>query len=112
VILALAALADTPSRITGISHLRGHETNRLAALTNEINNIGGHATELEDGIEVLPSDNLHGGLWQTYQDHRMATAGAIIGLRVAGIEIEDINVVSKTMPTFVELWTALLERKA
>jgi 3-phosphoshikimate 1-carboxyvinyltransferase len=112
VILALAALADTPSRISGISHLRGHETNRLAALTNEINNIGGNATELEDGIEVLPSDNLHGGLWQTYQDHRMATAGAIIGLRVAGIEIEDINVVAKTMPTFVELWTALLERKA
>jgi len=112
VILALAALADTPSRITGISHLRGHETNRLAALTNEINNIGGHATELEDGIAVLPSDNLQGGLWQTYQDHRMATAGAIIGLRVAGIEIEDINVVAKTMPTFVELWTALLERKA
>jgi 3-phosphoshikimate 1-carboxyvinyltransferase len=112
VILALAALAETPSRITGIAHLRGHETNRLAALTNEINNIGGNATELEDGIEILPSSNLHGGLWQTYQDHRMATAGAIIGLRVPGIEIEDINVVGKTMPNFVELWTALLEQKA
>jgi 3-phosphoshikimate 1-carboxyvinyltransferase len=112
VIVALAALADTPSRITGIAHLRGHETDRLSALTNEINNVGGHAKELEDGIEIEPSSNLHAGLWQTYQDHRMATAGAIIGLRVPGIEIEDINVVGKTMPNFVELWTALLEQKA
>jgi len=112
VIIALAVLADTTSRITGIAHLRGHETDRLAALTTEINGIGGNAKELEDGIEIIPSPNLHAGLWQTYEDHRMATAGAIIGLRVAGIEIEDINVVSKTMPDFVELWSALLEQKA
>ena len=112
VIIALAVLADSPSRITGIAHLRGHETDRLAALTQEINNIGGEAKELFDGIAIVPSSDLHGGLWKTYEDHRMATAGAIIGLRVTGIEIEDINVVSKTMPNFVELWSELLEQKA
>jgi 3-phosphoshikimate 1-carboxyvinyltransferase len=112
VIVALAVLAETPSRITGIAHLRGHETDRLAALTTEINNIGGKATELPDGIAIEPSVNLHGGLWHTYEDHRMATAGAIIGLKVPGIEIEDINVVTKTMPNFVELWSELLEPKA
>lgn len=108
VVIALAVLADSPSRITGIAHLRGHETDRLAALTNEINNIGGKATELEDGIAIEPSNELHGGTWGTYEDHRMATAGAIIGLRVPGITIEDVSVVSKTMPEFVSLWTELL----
>jgi 3-phosphoshikimate 1-carboxyvinyltransferase len=108
VVIALAVLADSPSRITGIAHLRGHETDRLAALTNEINNIGGKATELEDGIAIEPSDELQSGTWGTYEDHRMATAGAIIGLRVPGITIEDVSVVSKTMPEFVSLWTDLL----
>ncbi len=108
VVIALAVLADGPSRITGIAHLRGHETDRLAALTNEINNIGGKAAELEDGIAIEPSNELHGGIWGTYEDHRMATAGAVIGLRVPGITIEDVSVVSKTMPEFVSLWTGLL----
>jgi 3-phosphoshikimate 1-carboxyvinyltransferase len=108
VIIALAVLANGPSRITGIAHLRGHETDRLAALTHEINNIGGKATELGDGIAIEPSTELHSGTWKTYEDHRMATAGAIIGLRVPGITIEDISVVSKTMPEFVSLWNELL----
>lgn len=112
VIIALAVLADTPSRITGIAHLRGHETDRLAALTKEINKIGGNATELADGIAIEPSAGLHSGTWSTYEDHRMATAGAIIGLRVPGLTIEDVSVVSKTMPEFVSLWNDLLEIKA
>jgi 3-phosphoshikimate 1-carboxyvinyltransferase len=112
VIIALAVLADSPSRITGIAHLRGHETDRLAALTTEINSIGGKATELEDGIAIEPSSALHSGTWHTYEDHRMATAGAIIGLRVPGITIEDVSVVSKTMPDFVALWNGLLEIQA
>jgi 3-phosphoshikimate 1-carboxyvinyltransferase len=112
VVIALAVLADSPSRITGIAHLRGHETDRLAALTKEINNIGGNAVELVDGIAIEPSSTLHSGTWSTYEDHRMATAGAIIGLRVAGITIEDVSVVSKTMPEFVALWNELLESKA
>ena len=82
-IVALAALASGPSRITGIGHLRGHETNRLAALTAEINALGGSVTELDDGLDIQPA-RCTGGLWHTYEDHRMATAGAIIGLAVPG----------------------------
>jgi 3-phosphoshikimate 1-carboxyvinyltransferase len=108
VIIALAVLAEGPSRITGIAHLRGHETDRLAALTTEINKIGGKATELEDGVAIEPSTELNCGTWNTYEDHRMATAGAIIGLRIPGITIEDVSVVSKTMPEFVALWNDLL----
>ncbi len=107
-IAAIAALASTPSELTGISHLRGHETDRLAALVAEINGIGGRAIELAGGIKIEPS-KLTGGLWKTYEDHRMATAGAIIGLRVAGIEIQDISVTSKTMPNFSQLWQEMLE---
>ena len=111
VIAALAAIADTPTVIRGVAHLRGHETDRLAALAAEINRIGGIARETADGLEIDPSNNLHGALWQTYEDHRMATAGAIIGLRVPGIEIEDITTTSKTMPNFAELWKNMLEAK-
>jgi 3-phosphoshikimate 1-carboxyvinyltransferase len=107
VIAALAALAKSKSFISGVAHLRGHETNRLKALVDEINSIGGKATETQDGLIVEPAD-LRGGLWKTYGDHRMATAGAIIGLRVPGIEIEDITVTSKTMPGFELLWSKML----
>lgn len=111
VIAALAALADTPSQIRGVAHLRGHETDRLSALVSEINSIGGDATETPDGMIIKPA-KLHGGLWKTYEDHRMATAGAIIGLRVPGIEIEDISVTTKTIPEFVNLWEKMLQGKA
>lgn len=107
VIAALASLADTKSTIRGVAHLRGHETDRLKALVSEINSIGGRATETEDGMIIEPAE-LTGGLWRTYEDHRMATAGAIIGLRVPGIKIEDINVTSKTMPSFSRLWSEML----
>ncbi|MEY3326053.1 MAG: 3-phosphoshikimate 1-carboxyvinyltransferase [Actinomycetota bacterium] len=106
-IAAIGALATTPSEITGISHLRGHETDRIKALVTEINRIRGSAQELEDGIAITPA-KLSGGVWHTYADHRMATAGAIIGLRVPGIEIEDISVTSKTMPEFPSLWLKML----
>jgi 3-phosphoshikimate 1-carboxyvinyltransferase len=102
-IVAIAALASGPSRITGIGHLRGHETDRLAALAAEINALGGAVTELEDGLAIEPRP-LTGGLWHTYEDHRMATAGAIIGLAVEGVEIEDIATTSKTLPQFADLW--------
>ena len=111
VVAALAALADTPSQIRGVAHLRGHETDRLSALVSELNSLGGDATETDDGMIIKPG-KLHGGLWKTYEDHRMATAGAIIGLRVPGIEIEDISVTSKTIPEFVNLWEQMLKGKA
>jgi 3-phosphoshikimate 1-carboxyvinyltransferase len=107
VIAALAALANSPTTIRGVAHLRGHETDRLSALVNEINSIGGDATETPDGMNINPS-KLRGGLWRSYEDHRMATAGAIIGLRIPGIEIEDITVTSKTIPQFVALWNQLI----
>lgn len=109
VIAALAAIAVSPTKISGVAHLRGHETDRLAALAAEINRIGGIARETPDGLEIDPSDNLHGAVWQTYEDHRMATAGAIIGLRVEGLEIEDISTTSKTMPDFAQLWATMLD---
>lgn len=106
-LVALAALADGPSRITGIGHLRGHETDRLAALAAEITGLGGSVTELDDGLAIEPAQ-LHGGLWRSYEDHRMATAGAIIGLAVPGVEIDDIGTTAKTLPQFPELWQGAL----
>lgn len=106
-LVALAALAHGPSEFTGIAHLRGHETDRLAALVTEINKLGGHATELPDGIRLEPAA-LHGGEWHSYHDHRMATAGAIIGLAVEGVEIENIATTSKTLPEFPTMWSEML----
>ena len=106
-VVALAALADGASRITGIAHLRGHETDRLAALAAELNALGGRVTEREDGLEIEPAP-LTGGLWHSYEDHRMATAGAIIGLAVSGIEIDDIATTAKTLPQFPALWSGTL----
>ena len=108
VVAALAVLADSPSTITGIGHIRGHETDRLAAMATEINRIGGHCEETEDGWIIHPSSNLHGELWHSYEDHRMATAGAIIGLRVPDIEVENIETTSKTMPNFASMWSDML----
>lgn len=102
-VAALAALAATPSELTGIAHLRGHETDRLAALSAEINRLGGRCEELHDGLRITPAD-LHGGVWHSYADHRMATAGAIIGLLVPGVEVEDIQTTSKTLPGFETMW--------
>lgn len=109
-IAALAALAESPSKLTGIAHLRGHETDRLRALVNEINSLGGDAEELEDGILIRPAQ-LHAGVWKTYEDHRMATSAAIIGLRVPGVEVEDIAVTGKTMPEFASLWLKMFGGK-
>ena len=107
-LIALAALATTPSTFTGIAHLRGHETDRLRALVTEINRLGGDATELPDGIRLEPAP-LHGGVWQSYHDHRMATAGAIIGLAVDGVKVDDIGTTAKTLPDFPAMWTAMLD---
>ncbi|MGO2826961.1 MAG: 3-phosphoshikimate 1-carboxyvinyltransferase [Corynebacterium casei] len=106
-VAALAALAETPSRLTGIAHLHGHETDRLKALATEINSLGGDVTELDDGLQINPAP-LHGGLWHAYADHRMATAGAIIGLRVEGVEVDDIDTTAKTLPGFARMWEKML----
>ncbi len=108
-IVALAALAEGPSEITGIGHLRGHETDRLAALAAEINGLGGAVTELDDGLAIDPRP-LHSGTWKAYDDHRMATAGAIIGLAVDGVLIDDIGSTAKTLPQFATLWREMLDQ--
>lgn len=106
-VAALCALADGPSRLTGIAHLRGHETDRLAALAAELGAVGCGVTELADGLEITPGP-LHGALWRAYADHRMATAGAIIGLVTDGVEVDDIDSTSKTMPGFARMWSDML----
>ncbi len=107
-IAAAATLANSPSRLRGIAHLRGHETDRLAALVTEIERLGGSARELEDGIEIFPRSNLHGARMESYEDHRMATFAAILGLKVPGIEIVNVETTAKTLPDFKQQWTDML----
>lgn len=101
-----------PSLITGIGHIRHHETDRIAALVAEINGLGGRAEELDDGIAIRPArldaSGPSGGLWRAYADHRMATTGALIGLVVDGVEVDDIACTSKTLPDFPEMWARML----
>jgi 3-phosphoshikimate 1-carboxyvinyltransferase len=106
-IAALCALADSPSHLRGIGHLRKHETDRLAALTREINALGGNVTEEETALHITPAP-LHAGVFHTYDDHRLATAGAVLGLVIEGIEVENIATTRKTLPDFPGLWSSLL----
>lgn len=110
-VAAMAALAAGPSRLRGIAHLRGHETDRLAALSIELNGLGGDAKETDDGLEIRPA-SLRGGTWHAYADHRMATAGAILGLVVDGIDVDDIATTAKTMPDFPARWARMLNGSA
>ena len=110
-IAALATLADSPSRLRGIAHVRGHETDRLEALSTEINRLGGHCEQTDDGLIITPRP-MHGGVFETYHDHRMATAGTIIALRVPGIQIRNVATVGKTMPEFTTMWTDMLDSAA
>lgn len=109
--LAAVATAGSVSQLHGVAHLRGHETDRLAALSAEINGLGGQCVETPDGL-VITARPLHGGVWRSYADHRMATAGAIVGLRVPGVEVEDIGTTAKTLPEFPQLWADMLAGQA
>ncbi|GAB2987874.1 3-phosphoshikimate 1-carboxyvinyltransferase [Nocardioides montaniterrae] len=105
-IAALCAVASTPSRLTGVEHIRMHETDRLAALARELTSLGADVDELPDGLVIRPAP-LHGGLFRTYADHRMAHAGVIIGAAIPGVEVEDIATTSKTFPDFATFWSGL-----
>lgn len=107
VVAAVASLADSPSRLRGIAHIRGHETDRIAALATELNGLGGDVAETEDGLTLRPRP-LHGGVFRSYADHRMAQAGAVIGLAVPGVLVEDIATTTKTLPDFPEMWARML----
>ena len=106
-VAALAALAASPSWIRGVAHIRGHETDRLAALATELRRLGSDVEETEDGLHIRPA-TLHGGAVRTYHDHRMATFGAVLGLRVPGVEVENVATTAKTLPGFVQLWDTML----
>lgn len=107
---AILVFADKPTDMVGIGHLRGHETNRLEALVNEIRRIGGVAEELPDGlrIEPVPSETLHEANMETYADHRMATFAAMLGLRIPDIQVINVATTRKTLPDFVGMWNGML----
>jgi 3-phosphoshikimate 1-carboxyvinyltransferase len=111
VLAAAAALADSPSHLTGIGHLRGHETDRLAALEEMITALGGNIEAGEDDLRIRPA-TLHGATVSSYADHRMATAAAVLGLRTPGVLVEDIATTQKTLPDFPGMWAAMLGRGA
>lgn len=110
-IAAVAALADSESVLRNVAHLRLHETDRLAALATELNGLGGDVTETEDGLRIRPRP-LHGGVFHTYDDHRLATAGAVLGLAVEGVRVENVATTGKTLPDFPELWHGMLGKPA
>ncbi len=109
VVAAVAALAETPSRLTGIAHLRGHETDRLAALATEFRRLGGDVDELDDGLEIRPRP-LHGDVFRTYHDHRMAHAAVVLALKVPDIFVENVVTTVKTYPNFAPVWERLVDR--
>jgi len=110
-IAAVAALASSPSTLRGIAHLRLHETDRLAALANEINNLGGDVTEGPGELLIKPAKLVVSQIFKSYEDHRMATAGAIIGLAVKDLVVENIETTKKTLPDFPGMWQEMLYGK-
>ena len=110
-IAAIAALASSPSSLRGIGHLRLHETDRLSALATEINALGGDVDEEESALHISPAP-LHSGVFHTYEDHRLATAGAMLGLVVSGIQVENIETTRKTLPDFPGAWQEMLDSKS
>jgi 3-phosphoshikimate 1-carboxyvinyltransferase len=107
VLTALAALADSPSRFWGVAHIRLQETDRLAALAKELNRLGGDVREHPDGLEVHPR-RLTGGVMDSYDDHRVAMAWAVLGLGVPGVQVVDVATTRKTVPDFVGSWNRML----
>jgi 3-phosphoshikimate 1-carboxyvinyltransferase len=107
---SVAALASGPSVFTGVGHTRAQETDRLAAIAKEVNALGGDVTELPDGLSVRPRP-LHaspGHAFESYDDHRMVMAAAVLGLAVPGIEVPNAATVGKTFPDFTALWSSLV----
>lgn len=108
-VAALCALADGPSQLRGIGHIRGHETDRIAALATELSALGAEVTEHPDGLSIDPAP-LHGGVFHTYADHRMAHAAVILGAAVDGVLVENVATTGKTFPDFAGTWSGLIGR--
>jgi len=109
VVAALCALASSPSHLRGVGHIRHHETDRLAALARELGSLGADVTEHPDGLSFRPAP-LHGGLFHTYADHRMAHAGVVVGAAVDDVLVEDVATTAKTFTDFAGAWSALFGR--
>jgi 3-phosphoshikimate 1-carboxyvinyltransferase len=107
VVAALASLADSPTVVRGVAHIRGHETDRLSALARELTALGANVDELADGLVIRPA-RMSGGTFHTYGDHRMVMAAAVVGLAVPGVLVQDVDTVAKTLPEFTELWQRML----
>lgn len=107
VLAALCALADGPSELTGIGHLRGHETDRLQALDEVLGAVGADVRQLRDGLVITPG-RPRPALLSSYADHRMVMAAAVLGLAVDGVRVADPGAVTKTLPDFRERWAGLL----
>jgi 3-phosphoshikimate 1-carboxyvinyltransferase len=108
VLAAIAVVASSPSRLVGIDYLRGHETDRLAALARELSALGADVRELPDGLAIVPKP-LRGTVFSTYDDHRMAMAAAVVGLVVSGVQVENIATTAKTLPDFAAMWAAAFD---
>ncbi|EPI48944.1 3-phosphoshikimate 1-carboxyvinyltransferase [Gardnerella vaginalis] len=109
-IAAMLAFADGVSELHGIAHLRGHETNRLDAIVTELKRVGIGAEELDDGIRIIPSKNMHGEVMETYADHRMATFASMLGLRIPNITVKNIATTRKTIPDFPGMWCKMISK--
>lgn len=107
VVAALAVLADSPSTLRGVAHIRGHETDRIAALARELSALGAGVTEHADGLTIEPRP-MKGTVFETYDDHRMAHAAAVVGLAVPGIILSDVACAAKTLPDFAALWSTMV----
>jgi 3-phosphoshikimate 1-carboxyvinyltransferase len=107
---AVALFAETPTRLRGIAHLRGQETDRLAALAEEFGRLGARITVTADGLSITPAPLTADPpvILDPRADHRLAMAYAVAGLRVSGVRIADIATTGKTVPDFPQRWAALL----
>jgi 3-phosphoshikimate 1-carboxyvinyltransferase len=103
---ALAPFAKTPTSITNIGHARKKESDRIAVMRTELQKLHVKVEEGQDWLRIYPSDPQPATI-DSHNDHRIAMAFAIIGLRVAGIHILDAECVSKTCPDFFQMWETL-----
>ncbi len=109
VVAAMGACAEGTTRIRGVAHIRGHETDRLAALVTEFTRLGITAMETADGLVVEGAsdpESLVAGEFETYADHRMVHAAALMALRIPQLRVTDLACVAKTMPDFEADWRA------
>ncbi len=108
VVAALGALADGTTVIRGVAHIRGHETDRLAALVAELGQAGVPARETDDGLVIEGGSPIRPAEFRTYADHRLVHFAALLALHAPGAAVDDLLCVSKTMPLFPEDWARLV----